>query len=261
MKQRLYHGVVDSIRKMAGFRVWIYAANAGFFVTLSVFPMLLLLMGLLRYAGLEANRLMHLLRGVVPEVLLPATESLIRSAWTHTSGKTVGLSALTALWSAGRGMYGLQTGLNAAYGVREDRGYLRTRFRSTGCTLIFLLILVLAGTVRILDGDVWGTKWRRLVLPVALTGMFAGLYRFLPNRTTRFRDTLPGAVLAAWGWLLFSGLYSGYVLRFVAYANIYGSVYAVALGMVWLYVCFSILFYGGVLNRMLEESRKNMSDS
>jgi membrane protein len=55
------------------------------------------------------------------------------------------------------------------------------------------------------------------------------------------------------GWLIFSDLYSIYVERFSGYGNLYGSVYAVALSMLWLYCCMSILFFGGALNRWLDE--------
>ena len=47
-----------------------------------------------------------------------------------------------------------------------------------------------------------------------------------------------------------------YVDNFNRYTNIYGSIYAVALAMLWLYMCVSIVFYGAVLNRLLKESGK-----
>ena len=54
----------------------------------------------------------------------------------------------------------------------------------------------------------------------------------------------------------FSALFSLYVDNFNRYTNIYGSVYAVALAMLWLYMCVSIVFYGAVLNRLLKEYGK-----
>ena len=77
------------------------------------------------------------------------------------------------------------------------------------------------------------------------------MFMALPNETYRFSQVFPGAVFAAVGWLTFSRLYSFYVENFSGYANVYGSVYAVALSMLWLYCCLSILFYGGVLNQYL----------
>lgn len=254
---------VGLVRRIAAFRVALYAANAGFFVTLSVFPLLLLLMGLLRYSGLDARRLAILLKGVVPEALLPILERLIRNAWAHTSGMALGLSAVTTLWSAGRGMHGLLTGLNAVYEVREDRGYVQTRLISAGWTLGLLLAAVAAVTVRLLDVDAWGEGLRHLALPGMLTLLFSAMYRVLPNQRSRFRDGLPGGAVAAVGWLIFSRLYSEYVVRFPDYTNIYGSVYAGALSMLWLYCGISILFYGGLLNHVLlqRKIRKIMSDS
>lgn len=256
----LIGGTVGLVRKILRYRVAVYAANAGFFVALSVFPMLLLLMGLLRYSGLDARRMAALLKGLIPGALLPAAETLIRNAWAHTSGMAVGLSAVTTLWSAGRGMYGVITGLNAVYDVREDRGYLRTRLLGVAWTLVLLLALVATVTVRLLDPDAWGQGVRQLALPGFLTLLFGIMYRALPNRDCRFRDTLPGAVLAAFGWLIFSGLYSGYVVYVSDYTSIYGSIYAGALGMLWLYFCLSILFYGGLLNHFLLQ-RKIVTES
>ena len=60
-------------------------------------------------------------------------------------------------------------------------------------------------------------------------------------------------MLACLGWQLLTRLFSFYVAHFSRYASIYGSVYAVALAMLWLYFCLSILFYGGALNRLLAE--------
>ena len=60
-------------------------------------------------------------------------------------------------------------------------------------------------------------------------------------------------ILTSIGWMVFSDLFSIYVTHFSSYANIFGSVYAIALGMLWLYCCISILLYGGALNRYLKK--------
>ena len=92
----------------------------------------------------------------------------------------------------------------------------------------------------------------RFVLLLCLqTGIFVAMYMVLPNGQTRFWDALPGALLASSGWLVFSDLYSVYVEHFAHLSNVYGSVYAVALSMLWLYFCMAIVLYGGVLNKLL----------
>ena len=94
---------------------------------------------------------------------------------------------------------------------------------------------------------------RFILLLVVQTALFTAMFMALPNRKNRFTDSFPGAVLASVGWLVFSKGFSYYVDHFSGYSGIYGSVYTLALSMLWLYFCLSILFYGGALNRLLME--------
>ena len=256
-------------RQVKGLRISLYAANASFFLVLAVFPALLLLLGLLRYTPLEVERLGEMLSGILPEPLLEGAVELILITYDNTSASALGLSAVTALWSAGRGVYGVLTGLNGVYGVSEDRGYFYTRSISVVYTFAFLLVLLLT-----LGFHVFGTRLLALLKRVShpfvrfvldlvdlrfflllflQTAIFTAMFMALPNRKNKFWDSLPGALLASSGWLVFSDLYSIYVTHFARLSNVYGSVYAVALSMLWLYCCMSIVFYGGALNRYLME--------
>lgn len=248
-----------------------HAANAGYFIVVSVFPGLVLLLSILRYTDLDAGDLMQMLQGVIPAALLPAAEKLIISTYAQTSKAIVSVSAVGALWSASRGMYGVLQGLNAIYGVREDRGYWYTRSISVlytfGLLLVLLLTLILnlfgETLVDMLESSripAWrilsGVLDLRFVLLLMLqTLLFCAMFMVLPNRKNRFSDSFPGAVLASMGWLIFTELFSVYVEHFRGYSGIYGSVYAVALSMLWLYFCLSIVFYGGALNRLLMEGK------
>ena len=254
-------------RKVADLRIPLYAANACYFIVLAVFPALLLLLGLLRYTPLEVERLGEMLAGVLPEALLESAEELILITYDNTSGAVLGLSAVTTLWSASRGIYGVLTGLNAIYGAQENRGYFYTRFISVLYTFAFLLVLLLTLALHVFGTGLLGLlqrtshpfwqflldiiDFRFFLLLFLQTGIFAAMFTVLPNKPNRFWDSLPGALLASSGWLVFSNLYSIYVEHFAHLSNVYGSVYAVALSMLWLYCCMSIVFYGGALNVML----------
>ncbi len=228
-------------RRISVLRVNLYAANASFFMVLAVFPGLLLLLGLLRYTPLEVERLGELLAGFLPEALAEGAEELILLTYDNTSGLTLGLSAVTTLWSASRGIYGMITGLNAVYEVEENRRWFHVRLLSVVYTFAFLLVLILT-----LIFHAFG-----MGLLVLQTMIFTAMYMVLPSGQNRFLDALPGALLASSGWLVFSDLYSIYVTNFAHLSNVYGSVYAVALSMLWLYFCMDIVFYGGVLNRLM----------
>ena len=259
-------GFWAEIRKL---KIPLHAAHTGFFLILSLFPALVLLLSILRYTPLDVHSLLRFLEGIVPEALLPEAELLIVSTYENTTGAVVSLSALTALWSAGRGIYGLITGLNAIYRVPEKRGFLRVRLLSALYTFAFLLVLLLTLLLHVFGTGI--LEWmagssipffrflsavvdlRFFLLVFLQTALFAAMFMALPSRKNALSDSLPGAFLASIGWLVFSHLFSMYVEYFPTYSRIYGSVYAVALSMLWLYCCISIVFYGGILNRILME--------
>lgn len=266
--KRILKKLSPFLQQLYALRIPLHAAHTGFFLILSVFPALVLLLSLLRRTALDIHSLLRFLEGFIPQALLPEAELLIVDVYESSSGALLGISALTALWSAGKGIYGLLTGLNAVYHVPENRGYFHTRLLCAGYTLAFLIVLLLT-----LMLHVFGTELLRFLrespfpffrfltavvdlrfflLVFLQTALFCAMFMALPNRKNTLRGSLSGALLASIGWLIFSHLFSVYVAYFPGYGGIYGSVYTLALSMLWLYCCISILFYGGALNYLLE---------
>ena len=136
-------------------------------------------------------------------------------------------------------------------------------------TFLFLLVVLLTLTLHVFSTAILDylqmttSPWlmglmqlvdlRLVVLLLLQTVLFTTMYAVLPNRRNRFSESFPGAVMAALGWLTFSDLFSLYVEYFPRYSNLFGSVYALALSMLWLYFCIGIVFYGGALNRWLKD--------
>lgn len=255
------------VRRVARLRMPLYAANVCYFLVLAIFPGLLLILASLRFTPLSATDLIVMLESLVPAALMPAVERLIVSTYYNSTGTVVSVSAAAALWSASRGVYGLISGLNRVYGVRENRGYFHTRLISAVYMVLLLLVLIATLVVHVFGSNLIEflehspaplaqalsqmVDLRLVVLLLAQTLIFTLVYMVLPNKPNRFWDSIPGAVGAALGWQIFSKLFSIYVIHFHDYANIYGSVYAMALGMLWLYCCTLILLFGGAVNRFL----------
>lgn len=258
-------------KKVSDLQIGVHASSAGFFLALSAFPGLLLLLGLLRYTTLEISALIGAVEGFLPEALLPYAEDLIRSIYANSSGVLVSVSALTALWSASRGVLGLLTGLNAVYGTADDRGWLRTRLLCVGYTFAFLLVLALTLALHVFGRQVIAALSQsqapflrflaevidlRFFLLLGLqTALFTAMFTVFPNRPCRAAQSLPGALLASLGWLTFSNLFSLYIDYFGDHTHIYGQVYTMVLCMLWLYICLCIVFFGGAVNRFLTAIR------
>ena len=269
MKRKWLLRLENLVFNLAEMQIPVYAANACYFLAIAIFPALLLIMASLRFTPLSATDLIHLLEGILPGALMGAAESLIVSTYYNSSGTLLGVSAIAALWSASKGIHGLLTGLNRIYGVHEDRGWLYTRLISVGYTFVFILLVIVTlvfqvfgesladrlwyGHHPLMDLLVEMIDWRSIWLLVARIIVFDLVYMVLPNRRNRFLRSLPGAVITALGWQGFSHCFSLYVDRMLSsYTNIYGSVYTVAIGLLWVYCCMCILLFGGLINRLLQ---------
>ena len=232
---------------------------------------ILLVLALLPHTGLTEAHLLSALHGVIPSVFEPALEWVIRDLGSNSSLTLIPVSAIMAIWSSSRGVYCIKTGLNAIYGERESRGYVYTRLVSVLYTVLLLAALLLTLVLHVFGSQL--TAWiagkhvpilrllsrvlrfRGLVLFALLTLLFWAILCVFPNRRIPLLRALPGAAGASLGWLVFSSLFSVYVQHFGSYSVFYGSLAGIAMAMLWLYVCMSILFYGGVLNCLLFERR------
>ena len=263
---------VKLARTVAQLNIPFRAAYGAYFLILSVFPALLLVLSCLRYTGLTVQDLTEVMMYVLPAALVDTAEELIFNTYRNATSAVAGVSVLTLLWSSSKGVYGLLTGLNAVYEVRENRGYVYTRGISVVYALLFLVVVVLTLVLHVF-GNTLMELLRGIQNPVVMTLvdlidlrgilllaiqvlLFSAIYMVLPNKRNGFWDSLPGALFSAVGWAAFSSVYSVYVTHFSRISNIYGSVYAVAISMLWLYCCICILLYGATLNRFVAQWRK-----
>lgn len=251
-------------KKAVAAQVGVYAANAAFFILLSLFPAMMLLIGLLQYTPLTPTDLQQALAGVFPEALYPLLDYMTQELFVMNSVGLLSLSAVFAVWSSSRGVYSLIRGINKVYRVEETRTYLVLRLRSVLDTVLLLLALIATLIVQLFG--------RQLSLQLSATGfsffasllqlnhlfiflmlalLFTVFYARFPNKKLRFRDALPGAAGTSLGWIVFSALFTFYISKTGSYSFYYGSLSVIAMAMLWLYGCMCIFFYGGMLNYWL----------
>ena len=236
-------------RRVAAMQIPVYAGNASFFLLLSVFPVVSLLLSLLPYTPLTLDHLLAFCEEFAPDWTLRALEFFVRTLYASSSAAIVSASAVLTLWSASKGMLSLLYGLDAVAEVRETRGYVQRRLLCVLYTVGMLLALLL--TLGLYVGGQALLRHLHLVSLVLLTALFTGIFLALPDKRQRFVHVLPGAAGAACAWVIFSELYSWYVNHIARASALYGSLSVLLLMLLWLYACLSILFYGALLNHLL----------
>ena len=267
----LYRKIARFSQRIASYHVSLYAANASFYIILSIFPAVILILTLLPYTGFTASDLMEALHGVIPSILEPLLEYVIRDLSSSGTVTLASISALVAVWSSSRSVYCIQVGLNAICGVRESRSFLLMRLISMVYTVFLLGALLLTLALHMFGQQLISfflskpmpvlqflaklLQFRGFIVLIILSILFIAIFCVFPNRRISPRRTFPGAIAAALGWLVFTDIFSFYVKNFSSYSAFYGSLSAAAIAMLWLYICISILFYGCVLNQLIERKR------
>ena len=245
-----------------------YAAQSAYFILLSFIPFVLLLVTLVQYTPLTQEIVTDALVGLVPTEF----SSFIKGIVGEVFGKSpafVPLSAVIALWSAGKGINSLTNGLNCIYRVEETRGYVINRLRSTFYTLIFVLAVALTLILLVFGNQIQAgiaakfpmiakvtsfiIGMRTFITLAMLCAVFLLIYKFVPNRRASFKSQFPGAIVSSVAWSIFSLAFSIYIDFAPGTVNMYGSLTTLVLIMLWLYFCMWIVLIGAEINSYFED--------
>lgn len=274
-KQKTVKKENETIRVIRGFlrrfnedHVGAYAAQSAYFILLSFIPFVLLLVTLVQYTPLTQEIVTTALVRIVPEEFSSFVEGVVREIFGK-SPAYVPLSAVIALWSAGKGVNALTNGLNCVYRVEETRGYLINRLRSTVYTLIFVVAVALTLILLVFGNQIQAGIAARFPMIAKVTSFIIGMrtfitlvflglvflliYKFVPNRRASFKSQIPGAMVSAVAWSLFSLAFSVYIDFTPGSINMYGSLTTLVLIMLWLYFCMWILLIGAEINSYFED--------
>ncbi|WP_330641315.1 YihY/virulence factor BrkB family protein [Faecalicatena sp.] len=265
---RKVYSVVSSI---GSHHTGAYAAQAAYFFVLSLIPIILLLLTLVQFTPVTQPDVMEAVKQVFPRSVEGLIVSIVNQVYAQ-SGTVIPVTIIVALWSAGKGVLAMTSGLNLIYENTETRNYIYLRFRASFYTVIFILAIVLSLTLSVFGNSIslvvykhvpvltkvmdFIIRIRTLVTLVVLTLFWDLVYKFLPDRThlakTTMKQQLPGAVFTACGWLLMSFVFSVYLDIFTGFTDMYGSLTTIILIMLWLYFCMYVILLGGELNALLE---------
>lgn len=260
--------VISRIQEMADIinndKITVYAGQASFFTLIAVVPFLSLIISVLSiFLPEDAETLFY--NYTASEELLQFAGSLIDDLHSTPKISLLSFSAITALWITSRGMSAIRRGIETIYSTKAPDNFIYHCFKSLINTLMYV-ILIIGAIVLLLFGDFISAQfqfinvteilmqWRLPLLVILMIIAFTIMYASTVQRNRSFLKTilphLPGAILAAIGWILFSYAYAFYIRYFPNASYIYGSLGAICLIMLWLYSCMIILLLGAEFNKL-----------
>lgn len=242
-----------------------YAAQSAYFFMLSMIPVILLFLTLVQFTPVTKADVMTAVIQVFPSSVDSMMTSIVNQVYNQSTG-IIPITILVALWSAGKGVLAMTTGLNCIFDCRETRNYVLLRLRATLYTVMFIVVIILLLVLSVFGNSLnlfilahvpimsgiadWLIDARTIISPAVLVVFTSLIYTFLPNRKTKLFRQLPGAAFAALGWMIVSWIFSVYLDIFKGFSTMYGSLTTIVLIMLWLYFCMYSILLGGEVNVM-----------
>ena len=259
----------DFLQRSKEDRVSVYASQAAFFLILSCFPFLILLLTLIRFLPISQTDFILALRNILPNEIEEWVLAIIKEMIGTTGHTLMSFSILITLWSASRGRLSISNGLNSVYRTEESRNYFVLRGIATVHTLILAAALIVLLIVFVFGNSLYQLILKQvpfmndiatLILSirvavgfVLLYLMFVIMYKGLPNHKMTLRQATPGALFSAVTWMIVSFGFSVYINHFSNYSRIYGSLAGIAIAMVWVYLMMNLVLWGAEINAYIME--------
>ncbi len=265
--------IPDQVSKV---HVGAYAAQAAYFLMLCLIPIILLLLTLVQFTPVTKADVMTAVIKVFPSSVDSMITSIVNQVYNQSTG-IIPITLIVALWSAGKGVLSITTGLNSIYGCPETRNYFFLRIRATLYTVMFVVVILLLLVLSVFGNSLnlfilehlpfmsrtadWLIEARTFISPAVLVVFCLLIYKFLPNRRDRLIKQLPGAAFAALGWMVVSWIFSIYLDIFKGFSSMYGSLTTIVLIMLWMYFCMYSILLGGELNVLLYDELFDTKDT
>lgn len=265
--------VMRVLQKSSVDHVGAYSAQIAFYILMTVFPMAILFLQLIKVAPISQESILYAIDSVFPDYLLTTLHELLQEIFSASSG-LVPITVVTMLWTTSKVMHAMTQGLDTICTTEGVRNWVVVRFWSIICTgLVFAVAVVLAASfigwrplkIFLIRHRPHGISLSRFSDAIDVTyTMIIGvlslsvLYKILPRRRLRFVAQFPGALFAVFGIMLLSNALSVYVGRFNGFSA-YGSLTTLTLVMFWLYFSCYLLMMGAVINEVLQEFEAQQS--
>jgi len=276
-RDKIPHGflgaVIEIAHRFTSARASEAAASLAYYAIFSLFPLLLLLIGIASFFLEREEAFQQLI--ALTEQTLPEAGPLIENNLRRViqlRGPISAAGAIGLAWSASSFFAALVYHINRAWPKAAPRNFLQQRLLALGiiALLLALIVLSLSSTVIVqlvpaLDPLVADEEWAidtlpgwkviAFLVPYSLTFLaFLGLYRWLPRVRVPWRAGILAAGIVTVAWQITTAGFSWYLRSGIAqYELVYGSLGAVIAMMFWIYLSNTIILLGAHISAVVGE--------
>lgn len=246
------------------------AAALGFYLTLAIFPAMIFVMAMIPYLPIPHvdQAIMDLLRQALPRNAADMFASVVQQVTSQPRGGLLSFGFLATLWATSSGMVAIMQQLNITYDVKETRGFVKARLTAILLSVLFTVLMLGGFSLIVLGGviqDWLGARlgisdallyffiaFRWAMILVGLLLAFALIYYLAPNVRQKFVFITPGSIAGVLVLMAASLGFAFYAQNFGDYDATYGSIGAVIVLMLWLYIAGLTILLGSEVNSLVE---------
>lgn len=286
-KQRQKGVLKRSIRKTAlgavEHSVGKSAAALTYYLLFAIFPLLIFVSNLLGMLELNVTSITSTLLPIMPDDVVYLLEAYLNYVTDNSSAVLFWFSLVFTVWFPMRAVKGLMDDVRLAYQLGKPGKPVRYAIRQFAFTIAFLVIIIVLLLLAVLGRQFVSTvtDWlemerflrispvvlniwqylRFVLLAVIMFAVLGLLYAASQDKRQQAKSICPGAAMALVAWLLVSIGFSVYVENFANYSVIYGTLGAVMVLLIWLYMTSLILILGAEFNAALIWARKEQTEA
>lgn len=244
------------------------AAELAYYFLFSFMPLIIFASSMVSLLNFDTSQLSSLTR-MIPEDVMDLARMYYHYIKEIKSPTLMYTGLVLSIYFASSAMRSAMRSLDTAYNVEKGRHPIKQFIMSFFFAIIFLviilfsLLLMLAGgyiiqtiikffpQVANFEGLIQFLRFVVMILPIWISILL--LYRFAPNHKVKFRQALPGSLFSTLAWMGVSFFFSFYVTNMGNYSFLYGSLGAIIVLMLWLYITGMVIIVGGELNFVLTQ--------
>jgi membrane protein len=239
-----------------------FASSIAYYTLLSLFPFFLLAFSILGSVSSDPADRASILEFVLR--YFPRQFEFVTTQLDAMQQNTVPLGVagtLLMIWAA-MGVFGaITSAVNHAWGVEKQPTFLKHKLISfimlVAASLLLLGGLLLISAINVVEARWFAVvaarapqlsvlhhfaiRWASTVVFIAVVGL---IFYFVPNAKVRFRDVWVGAVVTGFLWRGALAGFSWYVHDLSRFSKLHGSIAAVVVFLVWIYISAVLLLYG-----------------
>lgn len=274
-RSRFTRGAYQLVKRYFDHRVARDSAALTYYLLFAIFPLLIFLSNLVGILQVDVVGFLYDIRAFIPQDAIDIIEQYMLYVSRDSSRQLLWFSLVFSIYFPYRAANALMGSVRKAYGIPKPTRFLRNQLKLLLYTLclIFIIVLSIAFSVfsrRVLNfisgyialSDAFIELWsdlRFVALGLVLFFVIALLYA-LAQETRQMYRIWPGVIASLAMWMALSLLFSFYVENVARYSVIYGTLGAVVVLLLWLYLAAMMLILGAEFNAVIMSLRNRSEE-